>query len=88
MCCYFNDVIGSMTFLAYCNLVFIQKNFFLHKMSHIMIMMIICSIFWEIITPLFRVDTVADVGDVFAYCFGGFLYWKTIKDDNYVDKKS
>ena len=51
-------------------------------------MMIICSIFWEIITPLFRVDTVADVGDVFAYCFGGFLYWKTIKDDNYVDKKS
>lgn len=51
--------------------------------------MLFCSFFWEVITPYFRVDTVADIGDVFAYCFGGFLYWRIIiKDDNNVNKKS
>ena len=75
MCCYFNDMIGGITFVAYCNIVF---DFYKKKMIRlwqIELLMFFSGIFWEYITPLFRKDTVSDIFDICAYMVGGFIYW-------------
>ena len=75
MCGYFNDIIGSITFLAYVNLVLSTRNLSMEKLWQIELMMLGCGFFWEVITPLFRKSTVSDFWDGVAYLFGGFLYW-------------
>ena len=75
MCGYFNDIVGSITFLAYVNLVLSRGGLALEKLWQILLMMLGCGFFWEVITPLFRKSTVADFWDGAAYLFGGLLYW-------------
>ena len=75
MNCYFNDIIGSITFLSNCNLVFIFNKKYMVKITHILTLILLCGIFWEYITPLFRKNTISDYYDLLAYTTGGFLYW-------------
>ena len=75
MTCYFNDTIGGMTFMAYCNIVFSFYNRRIIKLWQIELLMFFCGIFWEYLTPMFRANTVSDIWDVLAYMIGGFLYW-------------
>lgn len=75
MTCYFNDVIGGMTFTAYCSIVFEYYHKQLKKLWHIELLMFSCGIFWEYITPLFRHNTVSDPYDILAYMLGGLLCW-------------
>ena len=79
MSCYFNDIIGSMTFMAYSNIVFSFRKIMMSKLWQIELLMFSCGIFWELITPLYRADTVADIWDIFAYMTGGILYWLLIR---------
>lgn len=72
---YFNDIIGSITFPAYVNVVMSFRGISVEKLWQIELMMLGCGIFWEVITPLFRKSTVADIWDMAAYLAGGFLYW-------------
>ena len=37
--------------------------------------MFCCGVFWEYVTPLFRVETVSDPFDILTYIVGGILYW-------------
>lgn len=76
MNCYFNDIIGSITFVSYCNILCAHfKKTYFSKLLHIELLMLFCGLFWEVITPLFRKNTVADFFDIIAYCFGGLIYW-------------
>ena len=84
MCCYFNDVIGSMTFLAYCNIILGLRNINLIKLWQIELLMFACGFYWEIITPLYRLSTVTDYGDFLAYLFGGILYWGILQIQKYL----
>ena len=34
-----------------------------------------CGTIWEYVTPLFRKNTVSDIGDIVAYMIGGIVYW-------------
>lgn len=77
MTCYFNDMIGGITFTAYC-CIFVQ----LYKGSIIKLYQIegilfMSGVFWEYITPLYR-NTTSDPWDIVAYIFGGLLYWVII----------
>lgn len=81
MSCYFNDTVGGITFIAYCNLVF---SFYCRKMIklwQIELLMFFCGVFWEYLTPVFRKDTVTDVRDILAYMSGGFIYWVIMKEE-------
>lgn len=71
---YLTDIIGATAFIACCNLIlsFFQMRFY--KLSHIVLFLFFCGIFWEFVTPLYR-NTISDIYDIFAYMFGGFLYW-------------
>lgn len=81
MSCYFNDTIGGITFMAYCNIVFSFYNRKMTKLWQIGLLMFFCGVFWEYLTPIFRMNTVSDVWDIVAYMLGGFLYWIIIKEE-------
>lgn len=73
--CYFKDIVGSIAFMAYCNIVFCYYDRTMTKLWQIVLFMFFCGIFWEYITPLYRHNTVSDFWDVVAYIVGGIIYW-------------
>lgn len=75
MTCYFNDMIGGITFCAYCSIVLKMGHRQLKKLWHIEMLMFCCGIFWEYITPLYRKNTISDIFDIVAYMIGGVIYW-------------
>lgn len=75
MSCYFNDIVGSIGFIAYCNIILKKVSIYLYELWRIIFILFICGLFWEYVVPLFRVDSVSDPYDILAYMFGGFLYW-------------
>ena len=87
MTCYFNDIIGGITFMAYCGLVFEHYHRRMTKLWQIVLLMASCGFFWEYITPLYRSNTVSDIFDIIAYMGGGFLYWLIIRKSEYDTKK-
>lgn len=79
MSCYFNDMIGGITFCAYCSLMLSLCNKSINKLFQILLLMFFCGIFWEYVTPLFRLNTVSDPFDILAYILGGIIYWSLLK---------
>lgn len=76
MCCYFNDIIGSITFVSIINMLCIIGRYHeISKLIYIETIMLSAGLFWEYVTPLFRKNTTSDFFDLLAYLFGGFLYW-------------
>lgn len=81
--CYFNDTIGGITFIAYCNIVFGLYKRKMTKLWQIELLLLVAGIFWEYITPLFRASTTTDIWDIVAYMTGGFLYWILVRKEKY-----
>lgn len=73
--CYFNDIIGSITFMSYCGIVLEIFHRKMLKLHQIILLMFCCGLFWEYITPLFRSNTISDPFDIVAYILGGTIYW-------------
>ena len=75
--CYFNDFIGSIGFAALCDFLlgFAQRK--LDRYWKVFLLMMFCGFVWEVITPLFRPDTVGDIFDFGVYIAGGSLYYGT-----------
>ena len=75
MSCYVNDFIGSITFIAYCNVILSFCNKEMTTLWQILLIIFSAGLFWEYVTPLFRKNTVSDIGDIVAYMIGGIVYW-------------
>ena len=75
MNCYFNDFIGGIVFIAYCNAVMGCYDKSLIKLKQIELLLFFAGVFWEYITPVFRKNTVSDAWDIVAYMAGGVVYW-------------
>lgn len=73
--CYFNDLIGSIGFAAFSDFLLRLCGKELNKYRQILILMLFCSVVWEIITPIFRSSTVGDIFDMVAYVLGGSIYY-------------
>jgi len=82
MCSYFNDVIGSITFTAYTSIVISFRKLQFRHLWQVEMLMLGCGFVWEVITPLFRKNTVGDIGDIFAYLAGGAVYFVIFKTAN------
>lgn len=81
--CYFNDFLGGIAFLAYVNYIlsfYVKGPIRIRSYYQIFLLSALCSIFWEVITPMFIVST-ADWMDFVAYTLGATTYWFF---DNYV----
>ena len=73
--CWFKDVFGASVFAAYTDLLICCcGKKYIPQLSHILLLMLLSGFFWEVITPLYRSDTVGDPIDVIAYCLGGSIY--------------
>lgn len=77
---YFNDIIGGITFMAYCGIIFELFHKKMMKLWQILLLMTCCGFFWEYITPLYR-NTISDSWDILAYVSGSFIYWLITRRD-------
>ena len=82
MQCYFNDILAGVVILAYSNLLFIvvrKEEHSFRSLIRILFFVFIAGMFWEFIAPMFRRDSVSDLGDIMAYLIGGITYWAMIR---------
>ena len=75
MTSYFNDIVGSIAFVAYCNILLFTQERRIQRLFSIILIMCLCGIIWEYVTPIFREDAVTDILDIVAYIIGGCVYW-------------
>ena len=85
--CYWNDITGAIAFSAFVHsIVFHYSKKEIHICALIAILLA-CGIFWEIITPFFRKNSVCDFWDIVAYESGGIIYYLSIKlCEKYISK--
>lgn len=77
--CYWNDITGAIAFSAYAHSIIFYYS---KKEIHVCVLftiLLVCGIFWEIVTPMFRKNSVCDFWDIIAYEFGGVIYYVTNK---------
>lgn len=70
--CYANDLVGTIGFIAYCDFIFTLGNKHM-RLQHIILLLVVCCIMWEIITPIY-INSTADTADCIAYCIGALVY--------------
>lgn len=75
MTCYFNDIVGSIAFIAYCNILLEYRLYNHLKLNQIIALLFLCGLFWEYIAPLFISYSISDPLDVVAYISGGLIYY-------------
>jgi len=83
--CYFNDILAGLLIIAYINLLFIlveKSQYCLKRLWSILAVNVVIGFFWEFITPFYRHNSITDNYDLFAYIFGGSLYYIVIKVSN------
>lgn len=75
--CYFNDMLCGILIVAYSNFIlsFYRGNFYFRKLWHIGLLVLVCGLFWEFVTPVFRQSSIGDPLDIVAYLAGGGVYW-------------
>ncbi|MFI3321863.1 MAG: hypothetical protein R3Y50_05000 [Rikenellaceae bacterium] len=74
---HFNDFLAIIVFMSLANITLVLFRPYvtrIDKLHHILILAIICGIFWEVITPLYKEST-ADWLDLFCYIAGSLCYW-------------
>ena len=83
MSCYFNDFIGGITFVAYCNIFFELHRRPTKNLILIETLLLFSGLFWEYITPIYSHDTISDPWDIVAYMCGGLIYWLLVRRNSY-----
>lgn len=71
--CYFNDLLAPIILLSFSNFLLNLYNRTI-KGKNIYIFISICGIFWEVITPLLKKDSVSDILDFVMYILGASIY--------------
>ncbi|NLL31048.1 MAG: hypothetical protein GX258_08435 [Clostridiales bacterium] len=73
---HYNDFLGGISFMALLNLILLFSKYNkIKKLKLILLVALGCSIFWEVITPIFLVTSTGDFYDFIAYTLGFTLYW-------------
>lgn len=70
---YFNDLLAPILLLSFSNLLlsFYGKDL---QGKNVYLVIAICSIYWEFITPLYKTDSVCDILDIVMYMCGASIY--------------
>lgn len=73
--CYLNDVLASILFLSYTNVVLLTNKQELKKLANITVVCIATGIIWEYGALYLKDNSTADMYDFVAYILGGVVYW-------------
>ena len=77
-----NDVLAGVVFIAYTNLLCLavtRGRRWLRRAGACLVLMLAVGLFWEVVTPLYRADSVADPRDLLAYVAGGMAAWAAVR---------
>ncbi len=75
--CHFNDFIAIVALLSFANVLATILNtprFIITRLRYTLLITMVCSIYWEFITPLYKTST-TDWRDIVFYLLGALLYW-------------
>lgn len=75
---YFNDLLAPIVLLSFSNYLLNVYNKVI-KGKNIYLFIIICGIFWELITPLYKKNSVSDIVDFIMYIIGANIYMLIVK---------
>lgn len=73
--CYFNDILAPIWILSYSNILLSENKKEMVKLSVTLSFTFCCGLIWEFFTPLIKKTSVTDIIDLFAYLFGGLIFW-------------
>jgi len=75
--CYFNDLLASIVFLSFLDFIlyFIPYRTPIITFWQTMIIILFAGLFWEYISPFYRVNSVSDPYDLIMYFIGALIYW-------------
>jgi len=79
---HFNDFLAMILLLSFSNILLsFYKNgkMIFRCIIYILIFALIVGLFWEYITPLYRINSTGDPYDLIAYLAGGYVYYIIIK---------
>lgn len=71
---YFNDLLCPIAFLSYINILLLTRNIEITKPKTVILICLVSSIIWELLTPLIKKNSVGDPIDVLCYVLGGLVY--------------
>jgi hypothetical protein len=73
---HYNDFWGGFSFMALLNVILLFSKYNkIKKLTIILLFGLMCSIFWEVITPIFLVTSTGDFWDFVSYILGFSFYW-------------
>lgn len=72
---YFNDFLASIILLASSNILLRFENKGIYSIKGIFIFILIASILWEYIIPIFKKKSISDPFDVLTYFIGATMYY-------------
>lgn len=78
-----NDFLGGVSFMSVINVILsFSKYNKINNLTTILFIGLMCSVFWEVVTPIYLTRSTGDFYDAIAYCAGFLVYWlvKNIKD--------
>ena len=73
--CYWNDITGAIAFSACADLILFHYTRKEICIWALILGLLVCGVFWEIVTPMFRKNSVCDFWDIIAYESGGVIYY-------------
>ncbi|WP_426350247.1 hypothetical protein ACPWSR_03140 [Alloiococcus sp. CFN-8] len=74
---HFNDFLAGVAFLAYLNFILSYYKMGKYQVNNFIgaiITAFLCGVFWEFITPLYKVNSTSDWFDILAYILGSSSY--------------
>lgn len=73
---HFNDLLAGCLFPSYVNIVLRTARFDyqIDSLLSVLITEMVCSLFWEVLAPLYLARSTCDPIDVICYILGGMLY--------------
>ena len=76
--CYWNDITGAIAFSSCVTLIIYHYTRKEIHIGELILILLMCGLFWELVTPLFRKNSVCDFWDIVAYEVGGIVYHMSI----------
>lgn len=73
--CYWNDITGATAFSAYAHSIILRYSKQEINIWSLFALLLAFGLFWEILTPLFRKNSVCDFWDIVAYESGVVVYY-------------
>ena len=73
---YFNDIIAPIVYLSYINILtcsFLDKS--INSLVIIILIIIVCSFFWEYVALFLKPSSIFDINDIICYFIGGFIFY-------------